>query len=73
MFFEPLLLDMRNVKQILAMITRIQLLWKSYLVFSDINKMYDIRQASFTSVFEAFCIASNLSVSGFSHGIFLIF
>ena len=55
------------------MITRIKLLWKSYLVCSDIKDRYDIRQASFTSVFEVFCMASNLGVSGFSYRIFLIF
>ena len=42
------------VKQILTMITRIELLWKSYLVCSDIHERYDIREASFTSVFEVF-------------------
>ena len=41
-------LDICNVKQILTMITRIKLIWKSYLVCSDINERYDIRQASFT-------------------------
>ena len=71
--FEKLFLDTCNVKQILTMITRIRLLWKSYLVCSDINERYDIRQASFTSVFEVFCIASNLGVSGLSHRIFSTF
>ena len=55
------------------MITRIKLLWKSYLVCSDINERYDIRQASFTSVFEFFCITGNLGVSGLSYRIFFIF
>ena len=32
-----------------------------------------MRQASFTSVFEVLCIASNLGVSGFSYRIFFIF
>ena len=45
---------MCNVEQILTMIARIKLLWKSYLVCSDINERFDIRQASFTSVFEVF-------------------
>ena len=66
-------LDICNVKQILAMITRNKLLWKSYLVCSDINERYDIRQASFTSVFEVFCFKSNLGVSGFSYRKFMIF
>ena len=35
-------LDICNVKQILTMITRIRLLWKSYLVCSDVNERYDI-------------------------------
>ena len=43
-----------------AMIARIKLLWKPYLVCSHINERYDIRPASFTLVFEFFCIASNL-------------
>ena len=62
-----------NVKQILAMIARIKLLWKSYLVCSDINERDDIRKASFISVFRAFCITSNLWVSGFSYRIFFMF
>ena len=53
--FEPLFLDLRNVKQIfLIMIARIKLLWKSYLVCSDVNEKYGIRQASITSVFKVF-------------------
>ena len=58
------------------MITRIEILWKSYLVYcdiNDVNERYDIRQASFTFVFEVFCITSNLWVSGFSYRMFLIF
>ena len=66
-------MDICNVKQILTMMKRIKLLWKSYLVCSDINERYDTRQASFISVFEIFCIDSNLGVSGFSYRIFLIF
>ena len=66
-------LEICNVNQILTMITRIKLLWKSYSVCSDIDEKYDIRKASFTSVFEVFCITSNLGVSGFSYGIFFIF
>ena len=34
------------LKQILTMIARIRLLSKSYVVCSDINERYDIRQAS---------------------------
>ena len=64
---------MCNVKQILTMITKIYLLWKPYLVCSDIKERYDIRQASFTSVFEVICIKNNLGISGFSYLIFLIF
>ena len=64
---------MCNVKQILTMIARINLPLKCYLVCSDIKDRYDIRQASFTSVFEVFCITSNLGVSGLSYCIFLIF
>ena len=48
--------DLCNSKQILTMIAMINLLWKSYLVCSDINERYDIRKASFTSVFEVFAI-----------------
>ena len=44
-----------------------------YLVCSDINDRYDIRQASFTPVFEVFCITGNLVVSGFSYCISSIF
>ena len=55
------------------MIARIELLWKSNLVCSDINERYGIRQASFTSVFEVFCITSNLEASGFSYRIFFIY
>ena len=55
------------------MIARIKLLWKFYLVCYDINERYDIRQTSFSSIFDAFCITSNLGVSGFSYRIFLIF
>ena len=44
-----------------------------YLVRSDINDRYDIRQASSTSVFEVFFITGNLKVSGFSYRIFSIF
>ena len=50
-----------------------ELLCKSYLVCSDIDARYDIRQASLISVFEVFCIASNLGVSGFSYRICIIF
>ena len=60
-------------KQILTMIARIKVLWKSYLVCPDMNERYDIRKASFTSVFDVFCITSDLAVSGFSYRIFLIF
>ena len=49
---EPLFLDICSVKQIFTLITRIKLLWKSYLVCSDINERYHIRQASFTLVFK---------------------
>ena len=66
-------LDICNVKQILTMVARIKLLWKSYLFCSDVNKKYDIRQASFTSAFEIFCITSDLGVSGFSYRKFFIF
>ena len=55
------------------MIARIKLLWNSHLVCSDINGRYDIRQASFTSVFEVFCITSNLGVSDVSYFISSIF
>ena len=71
--FEPLFLDICSVKQILTMITRIKLLWKSYSVCSDINEWYEIRQGSFTSVLEVFFIASNLGASGFNNRIFLTF
>ena len=57
----------------LTMIARIELLWKSYLVCSHIKERYDTKQASATSVFEIFCITSNLGVSGLSYRIFLIF
>ena len=57
---EPQFLDICNVKQMFTVITRNKLFWKSYLVCSDINERYDIRQASFTSVLEVFRIASNL-------------
>ena len=36
------------------MIAKIKLLWKSFLDCSDINERYDIRETSFTSVFEVF-------------------
>ena len=62
-----------NVKQILTMIARIELVCKSYLVCSDINERYDIRQASFSSVFKVFCITSYLEASGFNYRIFSIF
>ena len=44
--FSTTVLDVCNVKQILTMIPRIKLLWKSYLVCNDINERYDIRQTS---------------------------
>ena len=66
-------MDICNVQQILTMITRIKLLCKSYLVCSDINERYDIRRASFTSVFEVFRNTGNLGVSGSSNRIFSIF
>ena len=37
---------------------------------SDINKSYVTGEASFTSVFEVFCITSNLGVFGFNYRIF---
>ena len=43
------------------------------LVCSNINERSDIRQASFTSVFEFFCVTSNLGVFGLSYRIYLIF
>ena len=49
---NPLFFDISNVKQILTMIARINLLWKCYLVCFDVNERYDIRQDPFTSVFE---------------------
>ena len=55
------------------MIAAIKLLCKSYLVCSDINRRCDIRQASFTPVFEFSSIASNLGFSSFSYRIFVIF
>ena len=55
------------------MIARIKILWKYSLVCSDINERYDIRQASFISVFEVFCITGNLGVSGFGYRIYFIF
>ena len=42
------------------------------MVCSDINERYEIRQTSFTSVFE-FRITSNLGASGFSYRTFVIF
>ena len=66
-------MDTCNVEQILTMLARIKLLWKSYLVCADINERYDIRPALFTSVFEVFCITSNVEFPGFSYRIFLIF
>ena len=36
--FEPLFLDVCNVKQILKIITRTRLFWKSYLVCSNVNE-----------------------------------
>ena len=44
------------LSKFLTMITRIELFWKSYLVCSDINERYDIRQASFTLVFKVFAL-----------------
>ena len=55
------------------MIARVKLLWSSHLVCSDINEMYDIRQASLTLVFDVFCITSKLGFSGFCYRIFFIF
>ena len=55
------------------MIARIKLLSKSYLDCSDIDERYDIRQASFNSVFEVFWITSNMGVSGFNYRIFFTF
>ena len=49
------------------------LLWKSYLVCSNINERFYIRQASFTSFLEVLCITGHLGVSGFSYRMFLIF
>ena len=66
-------LDLCNVKESLRMITRINLLYKSYLTCSDFNERYDIGQASFTSVFELFAIQVIWWVSGFSYRIFCIF
>ena len=43
------------------------------MVCSDINERYDIREAPFASVFEVFCISSNLVVSGFGYRMSLIF
>ena len=70
--FEPPFFDISNVKQILTMIARIKLLWKSYLVCYDINKKYGIRQASFISVFEVFCNNSNMGMDSFSHRMFYV-
>ena len=60
-------MDICNVRQILTMIATIRLLWKSYLVCSDIIERYDIRQASLPESSKFFCIAGNLGVSGFSY------
>ena len=73
MLYRGQFLDICNVKQILTTIARSKLLWKSYLVCSDINERCDIRQAFFALVFEVFCIKSNQGVSGFSYRICLIF
>ena len=40
--FEPLFLDLCNVKELLRMISRFDLLWKSYLVCSNFSESYDI-------------------------------
>ena len=62
-------MDICNVKQILTMRSRTELLWKSYLVCSDINERYDIGLLPRSSRF----FKSDLGVSGFSYRMFFIF
>ena len=49
-------MDICSVKQILTMIAKIKLLWKSYLVCCDINKRYDIREPALSRSSMSFAL-----------------